>query len=262
MSKQSGLGDALYLNGYDRSGDIGSVEKVSGGAAPIDTTGIDKAAMERILGIRDGGIDYKAFFNPESLAGGGTVDAIHKVLSPLPTTDRVVTYCRGVALGSPAACLVAKQLNYDPKRGNSGEINFDVSSVANGYGLEWGQLLTAGKRTDGTATNGTGVDFGVGSPPLFNGAGLFGAQFYLHVFAFTGTSVTVKIQESSDNGVGDAWTDVVGGGFTAATGITAQRLETARGQTVERYLRAVTTGTFTNAVFAVVANRNDVSAVF
>ena len=27
MSKQSGLGDALYLHGYDRSGDIGSLEK-------------------------------------------------------------------------------------------------------------------------------------------------------------------------------------------------------------------------------------------
>lgn len=256
MAKQSGLGDALYLNGYDRSGDIGSVEKVSGGAAPIDTTGIDKAAMERILGVRDGGIDYKAFFNPDAATG------VHARLALLPTTDQVVTYCRGITLGSPAACLVAKQLNYDPKRGNSGEINFDVSSVANGFGLEWGQLLTAGKRTDATGTNGTGVDFGLGSPPLFNGAGLFGAQFYLHVFAFAGTSVTVKIQESSDNGVGDAWTDVVGGGFTAATGITAQRLETARGQTVERYLRAVTTGTFTNAVFAVIANRNDVSTVF
>jgi hypothetical protein len=256
VGKQSGLGDALYLHGYDRSGDIGSVDKVSGGAAPIDTTGIDKAAMERILGLRDGGIDYKAFFNPDAATG------VHIRLSTLPTSDQIVTYCRGTTLGNPAACLVAKQLNYDPKRGNSGEINFDVSSVGNAYGLEWGQLLTAGKRTDTTATNGTGVDFGVGSPPLFNGAGLFGAQFYLHVFAFTGTSVTVKIQESSDNGVGDAWVDVVGGGFTAATGITAQRLETARGQTVERYLRAVTTGTFSNAVFAVVANRNDVSTVF
>jgi len=111
--------------------------------------GIDKGAMERILGIRDGGIDYKAFFNPDATTG------VHARLSTLPTTDQIITYCRGTTLGSPAACLVAKQLNYDPKRGNSGEINFDVSSVANGYGLEWGQLLTAGKRTDTTATNGT-----------------------------------------------------------------------------------------------------------
>ena len=80
--------------------------------------------------------------------------------------------------------------------------------------------------------------------------------------SFTGTSVTVKIQESSDNGAGDAWADVTGGGFTAATGVTTQRLETARGQTVERYLRAVTTGTFSSATFAVVAVRNDTSTVF
>ncbi|WP_372352624.1 hypothetical protein [Streptomyces sp. KL116D] len=106
------------------------------------------------------------------------------------------------------------------------------------------------------------MDFGVGSPPLFNGAANFGLQAYLHVFAFTGTSVTVKLQESSDNGVGDPWADVTGGAFTAATAIGAQRIETARGLTVKRYLRAVSTGTFTSATFAVSVNRNDVATIF
>lgn len=260
MAKQSGLGDALWISGYDLSGDIQQLNEIQGGASPIDVTGINKAAVERILGVRDGKIDATTFFNPTN--GIGQLKSVHERLSLLPTTDQIVTYGRGTTLGSPAACLVSKQLNYDMKRTADGEVNFDESSVANAFGLEWGVQLTAGQRTDATATNGTGVDFGLGSPPLFNGSGLFGAQFYLHVFAFTGTSVTVKIQESSDNGVGDAWADVVGGAFTAATGITTQRLETARGQTVERYLRAVTTGTFTNAVFAVVANRNDVATVF
>lgn len=261
MAKQSGLGDNLYVHGYNLSGDIGSGE-IGSPRATLDTTGIDKEAMERILALRDGTINYTAFFNPASVAGGDPFDQAHAVLSDLPTSDQILTYCRGTVIGSPAACLVAKELDYPAKRGNDGSLTFDVSSVANGYGLEWGSLLTAGRRTDTAATNGPGVDFGVGSPPLFDGSALFGAQFYLHVMAFTGTSVTVKIQESGDNGVGDAWTDVVGGGFAAATGIGAQRIETARNQTVERYLRAVTTGVFTNAVFAVVAVRNDVSVVF
>lgn len=258
MAKQSGLGDALWISGYDVSGDTQQINEIQGGAAPIDVTGINKSAMERILGVRDGKIDATTFFNPTN--GIGQLKSVHERLSLLPTTDQIVTYGRGTTLGSPAACLVSKQLNYDMKRGAAGEVNFDVSSVANGNGLEWGVQLTAGQRTDTAATNGTGVDFGLGSSGT--GPSVFGAQFYLHVFAFTGTSVTVKIQESGDNGVGDAWADVTGGTFTAATGITTQRLETARGQTVERYLRAVTTGTFSNAVFSVVAIRNDQSTVF
>jgi hypothetical protein len=252
--KTSGLGDNFYLAGYDMSGDIGSIS-LSGGPATLDVTGIDKSAHERIGGLRTGSMSWKAFFNP----GLGLT---HDKLAALPTADVHCMYMRGTTLGNPAACQVSKQINYDGTRGDSGEFTFAVEAQCNGFGLEWGQQLTAGKRTDTTATNGTGVDFGLGSPPLFNGSGLFGAQFYLQVFAFTGTSVTVKIQESGDNGVGDTWADVTGGGFTAATGVTTQRIATSSSQTVERYLRAVTTGTFSNAVFAVTAVRNDTAVAF
>jgi hypothetical protein len=253
VAKQGGLGDALYIGGNDLSGDFTAIGNVGGGPTPLTTTGIDKSGFERIGGLRDGRLEATSWFNPTGS---------HPVLAALPTADVHEMYCRGTVLGSPAATIVAKQSNYDGNRGDDGSFSFGVSSLANGFGVEWGYLLTAGKRVDTTATNGTGVDFGLGSPPLFNGAGLFGAQFYLQVFAFTGTSVTVKIQESSDNGVGDPFADVTGGTFTAATGVTVQRLETARGQTVERYLRAVTTGTFSSATFAVTAVRNDVSTVF
>ncbi|MFF0138549.1 hypothetical protein ACFYRN_19165 [Streptomyces sp. NPDC005227] len=253
MAKTSGLGDALFISGTDLSGDTTAIGNVGGGPAPLTTTGIDKYGFERIGGVRDGRLEAASWFNPT---------LSHPVLSALPTTDVHEMYCRGTALGSPAAMIVAKQTNYDGTRGDDGSFTFSTSSLANGYGVEWGNLLTAGKRVDTVGGNGTGVDFGLGSPPLFNGAGLFGAQFYLQVFALTGTSVTVKIQESSDNGVGDTWADVTGGTFTAATGVSVQRLETARGQTVERYLRAVTTGTFTSATFAVAAVRNDVATVF
>ncbi|SCK20083.1 hypothetical protein YUYDRAFT_02080 [Streptomyces sp. ScaeMP-e48] len=248
MSKQSGLGDHLYISGFDASGDIGAVNRVGGGPALLDVTAINKYAMERIGAVRDGGIDYTAFFNPG-------VDGAHTRLAALPTTDVVMTYVRGATLGGPVACCIAKQLNHDGTRGDDGAFTFAGGTQGNGYGLEWCTGLTAGKRTDLTATNGTGVDLGVGSTT-------FGLQAYLHVFAVTGTSVTVKLQQSSDNGAGDAWTDVVGGAFTAATGVSAQRIATAPGQTVERYLRAVTTGTFTNAVFAVAVNRNEVETKF
>jgi hypothetical protein len=248
MTKSSGLGDNLYVGGYDLSGDVGSVNEIGGGPALLVVTGINKSAFERIGGQRDGRINYSAFFNPG-------LNQAHDRLSLLPTGDVIVSYFRGTALGGQSANIVSKQLNYDGTRADDGMFTFAVAQPGNGYALEWGRSLTAGKRTDGAATNGASVDFGTGSTT-------FGLQAYLHVFAFTGTSVVVSLEESSDNGVGDPWTAVTGGAFTAATGVTSQRIATASGQTVERYLRVVTAGTFSNAVFAVSVNRNDTATVF
>lgn len=251
MAKQSGLGDNLYVAGYDLSGDIQALSRVGGGPATQDVTGIDKSAHERIGLVRDGAIEYTGFFNDAT-------DRLHERASALPTTDQIVTYCRGTTLGNPAACLVSKQLNYDGTRADSGELTFAVSTQANGFGLEWGRQVTAGKRTDSAATNGSSVDFGTGSTS-------FGLQAYLHVFSFTGTDVTIKLQESSDDGAVDTFADVTGGAFTqVTTGPTAERIATSGSQTVERYLRVVTvtTGGFSNLVFAVIVNRNATSTSF
>jgi len=249
MTKSGGMGDQLYIGGYDLSNDIGSLRRIGGGNTPLPKTGIDKSAMERMGGKRDGGIEYQAYYNPAT-------DRAHDVLSALPTTDQVVTYCRGTTLGNPAAAVVSKQPDYAGNRGEDGSFLLDVQALANAYGLEWGVQLTAGQRTDGSATNGTGVDFGTGSTA-------FGLQAYLHVFAFTGTSVTIKLQESSDNGAGDAFTDVTGGAFAVVSAArTAERIQTSRTLTVERYLRVVTTGTFSACTFAVMCNRNDTSVSF
>ncbi|MGK9463920.1 hypothetical protein ACSLFT_28400 [Streptomyces sp. G6] len=250
MAKQSGLGDALFISGYDLSGDIQAVGNIGGGPSPLDFTAINKEAHERKGGKKDGRMQVTTFFNP-----GEEADAAHAVLSTLPRTDVTAMYCRGTTLGAPSANLVAKQIGYDGTRADDGAFTFAVEAQSNTYTLEWGRLLTAGLRTDTTATDGASVDFGTGSTE-------FGLQAYLHVFAFTGTSVTVKLQESSDDADADAWADVTGGGFTAATTVGAQRIQTARDQTVERYLRVVTSGTFTEAVFAVSVIRNDVEVTY
>ncbi len=96
-------------------------------------------------------MSWKAFFNP-------AVGATHDKLSALPTADVHCMYMRGTTLGNPAACQVSKQINYDGTRADSGEFTFAVEAQCNGFGLEWGQQLTAGKRTDTGATNGTSID--------------------------------------------------------------------------------------------------------
>ncbi|CAM5251007.1 hypothetical protein SGLAM104S_01634 [Streptomyces glaucescens] len=259
MAKRTGLAQAFYLGGYNLSGDTGAGNEIGGGLSGTqDVTGIDKSAYERKGLTRDGRLSWTAFFNPEKASDnpGVTEDRAHTVLSSLPTTDRHMMWCTGTSIGSPTACMVGKQIDYNPSRGADGSLTISVSGQANGYGLEWGDLLTAGIRTDTTATNGSSLDLGTGSTT-------FGLQAYLHVFSFTGTSATIKLQESSDNGGADAWADVTGGSFTAvSSGPTAERIQTGRTQTVERYLRVATSGTFTSLRFAVAVIRNDTSVVF
>lgn len=87
-----------------------------------------------------------------------------------------------------------------------------------------------------------------------------GAQAYLQVTSFTGTSVTAAVQDSAD---GSTFTAVTGLTFTAATAAPAwQRLATAGNATVRRYLRVSTTGTFSSATFALMINRNLSSTAF
>lgn len=249
MAKTSGLGDALFIAGFNSSGDIQQLGRIGGGPALLNFTAIDKAAYERQGGLRDGAIEYTAFFNHVA-AGVGT----HERLSVLPRTDQIVTYCQGTLLGNPAASLVAKQINYDPSRGDDGMFTFGVSAQANGFGLEWGQQLTAGLRTDTAATNGTGID------TLASAA--FGGQAYLQVAAFTGADVTVKVQDSADN---VTFADVAGFNFTQVTGGAplAERIALGNTATLRRYLRAatVTTGGFTSLTFAVNVIKNEIAGV-
>lgn len=253
MPHESGLGANFYVDGIDLSGDAGEMTKISKRIATITATGIDKSAVERLSGQLDGEIGWKSFFNPTNA---------HPKLSQLPRVDVIATYLhKASVLGTPAANLVSKQTNYDGKRGESGEFNFDVQTLANAWWLDWGYSLTTGKRTDGGAVNGTGVDFGaILNPATF----LFGAQYYLQVFAFTGTSATITIQSSTDNAGTDPYSAVTGGTFTVVSSApTKERIQTARNQTMERWQRVVTTGTFSNLVFAVTAvlNQTDMSKV-
>lgn len=234
----------MLVGGYDVSGDIGSLSKISGSVALLDVTGINKLGFERIAGLRDGQITYSAFFNP-------TAGQEHTVLSALPTADQHTMYLHRSALGTPTACMVAKEIDYAPTRATGGMLTFAITADANSYGLEWGLSLTAGVRTDTAATNGASVDGGAQS--------LFGAQAYLQVTAFTGTDVTVTIQDSADNA---SFTNVTGLSFVATTAAhTTQRLATSNAATIRRYLRAVTTtsGGFTSVSFAVMVNRNPIA---
>jgi hypothetical protein len=244
MAKQSGLGDQLFVAGYDIGADINSIASLSTPRETLPATGITMSAMARMYGKRDAKAEFISYFND-------TASQEHTALKSLPRTDVQVMYLRGTGLGEPGLALVGKQLNYDPTRGDDGSLLFTTNVESSAYGADWGVQLSAGKVSHTTGTTVTSVDLGTGSLA-------FGWQAYLQVFSLTGTSCTVTIQESSDNGAGDAFAAITGGAFTAATGRGVERLQSSSDTaTVERYVRIVTTGTFTECSFAVLFTRNE-----
>jgi hypothetical protein len=227
--KTSGLGAALWVGGYDVGASTNSLSRIGGGNTPFIMTDITQSAVAR------------------------------EVYSALPRTDTVATYVAYTpAIGTPAASCLGKQLNYDGSRAQDGGFLLNTTVESNGYGLQWGFLATAGMRTD-TAATGAGsvspLDQGSASP------GAFGLVMFVHLKAFTGTSVTIKLQESSDN-TGDAYADVTGA-TTGALTTAPQAVRVATGSiAVERYLKVVTTGTFSNAVFGVQVYRHRIATVY
>lgn len=235
MAKQGGMGDRFYVGGDDIGGNIGSLQNIHGGPRVGDVTDITQSGYGRIGLLRDGGGAGSIWFDTASA---------HPVLKLLPTADVIFTYGAGAVIGNPAASCVAKQVNYDGTRGADGSFALAVDWQASaGAGLEWGEQLTAGRKTDTAATNGTAIDFGAVST-------LFGASAYAHVFSVTGTSITLKVQDSADN---VTFADVTGLTFTTvlAAAKSGERLATTATATVRRYVRAISTGTFSNAQFMV-----------
>lgn len=242
MAKQSGLGDNFLLGGFNLTGDTQSLGRVSNPRAIADMTGIDKTAYERQHLLKDGAIEWTSFFNDAA-------SAAHPTLKAVSSADTIVSYLRGTALGSAMASMVGKQIDYAPTRPADGTLTIAVSAMANGYGLEWGQQLTPGLKTDTSATNGTGVDT--------TASAAFGAQAYLHITAFTGTNVQIRVEDSADN---VTFAAVTGLTFTTATGVGSERLATANTATIRRYLRVATFGgTFSSVTFAVSVVKNEVA---
>ncbi len=241
MAKQGGLGARFLAGGYDISGDIQALDSIKAETAMLPGTDITQEAQARIPGIRDGSMGFTVFFD--------TANA-HPVLSALPVSaEQMMALIPPLAIGSPVACLNADQIGYDPSRGADGSLMLKVAGEGTPNALEWGVALTAGVRTDTTATNGASLDGGAATD--------YGAQAYLQLTAFTGTSVTVEIEHSADNAT---WASLIA--FTAEEAAPAtQRATVANTVTVDRYLRVITTGTFTNAEFVVAINRNLVADV-
>lgn len=239
MSKQSGLGDQLFVAGYDIGGDINTISNLSTPRETLPSTGITVFAQERMFGKRDGLAEVTSYWNVDS-------DRVFDAFSALPRTDAHLMYCRGEGIGNEAFCLVGKQIDYNPSRGDDGSLLSTTSVSAAAYGADWSRQLTAGKDTHASAASSTSLDTAASVS--------FGFQAYLQVFSIGSGTATVTIQDSANN---TDWTNLTSGAFAAVTARGAQRIVSSSATAaVRRYLRVTTTGTFTDLVFAVAINKN------
>lgn len=313
MPKTSGLGDNFYINGFDLSGDIASIDTISGGPALIDTTVLNQKGHSRLGGMRSASMSFTSMFEstpaiatpgfPASntpvtnttgfpvrvtvtggtltqvlvngvqvgtTAGtygvpiGGTIavvytvaptwnwfalGTVHNAMSGMPSADQIASYFQGSAIGGIVACMNAKNVSYAPTRDNTGSLTLKCDVVANAFGLEWGKQLTAGLRTDNAPTTGAFFDLGAGS--------VFGCQAYLQIIELVGGTLDVTVTHATTSG--GAYTTLLDFGSQAAIG--GFRQATANNVTVNEFLKVVSAGTFTQAIFAVAFMQNPVAGI-
>ena len=312
MPKTAGLGDNFYVNGYDLSGDVASVDTISGPMTPMTVTAINQKGYSRIFGLRDGAISMTSYFEktpsiatpgvPASttpvtnttgfpvkvtvIGGTGTNVSINGVLqgtfdgtygvpiggtialtytgaptwnwfalgtvqdaiSGMPLTDQIVSYLQGTTLGNISACMVSKESSYSPTRDNTGGLTLKADWVSNAFGLEWGKQITAGLRTDNGPVTGAFFDLGAASA--------FGCQAYLQLIELVGTNIDVTITHATTSG--GAYSTLVDFG-SLTTYPNAVRIAVSNTTTVNEFLKVVSAGTFTQAIFAVTFMQNQVA---
>lgn len=135
MAKISGLGDSFQLD--DSGGtlrDISStVDSVQVGTSQglIEVTGLDKSAMERIIGMGDGSFQISGPFD-------AATNKAHDVMTPLSGT-RTATYdIGGATTGNPRLSMEMLIANYNISRDNAGKLNWTSTlNLANGTVPTW-----------------------------------------------------------------------------------------------------------------------------
>ena len=244
MTTKSGLGSAFLIGktgaAYDISGDVSALSTMRLANSPLDVSPINVSGTKRIYGRKSGEMTASIFFNDAAAQE-------HVALKGLTRSDVQPMWAQAFsAIGDKGLAMLAKQVNYDWALGADGGLLASVQWLSNAAPIEPGEMLTAGLRTDTTATNGTSLDYGAVSTA-------FGLSAYLWITAFSGTNITISLEDSANN---SAFSAITGGAFTQATGIGAQRIQTAVNGTVRRYVRVVSAGTFTSCTFAVLFVRH------
>ena len=237
MAKSSGLGQRMWVHGRDISGDVGSLQSLATPKRVIENPqGIDSSAVQRLLAHGDGLLGFTGWFNDAP-------DQLHDALSGLPLTDLVSLVAMSTTRGAAAYALVGKLVDHAHNRTADGALQITASMEANLVPGEWGVMVTAGSETIASAG-----DLGSLDENGADASSALGASAVLQFISLGSGTPTIILEDSTDNAV---FATLIT--FTATPAPVGQRL-TVTGN-VDRWLQMTATGTFTNAVIAVMFRR-------
>jgi hypothetical protein len=217
MPATHGLNARLYLGGADVSTFFKSAS-VDSSKDTVDTTAFGSASKTYIPGLRDATASLEGMFD-NGVSGG---DAILRAALESSSNLQFSMYPEGAALGNFGFGLSGIQTSHAISASTDDVVQASAEI----------QSSTGAERLQSVADKGAVAATGPLTTVDSGAATTTGGVGYLHVFV-SGTSVTVKIQDSVD---GTTWTDLIT--FVAATSSQAQRIPLAGGATVKRYLRA------------------------
>lgn len=212
------LWNSTVMSGYLNQTDF----EVSVDTSDVTTYG--KGWKEYIPGLLDSTTGFQGFYD----ASAGTV-----VEAALATDSGVLTYCPdgGTAIGGRARLISMTTANYSESSPVGDVVTFawDVQSEST---TGFGQVL----HPMGTDTNTT-----TGATKDDTSATATGYVMHLHVSGVSAGSWVVTVADASASNFSDGATVAT---FTAATGATSQRIESASNTTaLRRYVRYVATRT-------------------
>ena len=236
MSKFPAHGTRILLDQYDISGYVNSFDLPFAQETP-DVTSFADAGPRRVVGNYDYSSSVLGFFD-------GADDAVDEILHGLLAneSDHYLTKMPGASAEGGIAYDLLVSLTRKPlSAATGGAVLLNIESAGRN-GAVRGHIL--GNLTSTGAGNRAGVNQGV------KASGVVYAVIF-RVLSFTGTNITLKIQESSDDGAGDAYADVASLTSGALTAIGVVRATTTAA--MEAWRRLNISGTFTSVAVRVTA---------
>lgn len=236
MAKGAAAAARVYFDHVNISGDINSTSVKFDVERPIVTC-LSDTGPRRLTGNFDHSGSHLGFLDT---ADDAYDEDMFTALLDADVTHYLTQCFVGTTVANPAYVRQVK-ISGQPRSGGIGGAQLlNLDEVGAGYAIR-GSILGSGAASNG---NGTGQNLGATSANT-----RFGVLFL--VTAFDGTNITLKLQESSDDGGGDAYadiTDLTSGALTAVGRVFASTVAAT-----EAYKRLVTAGTYTSATILVVA---------
>jgi len=235
MAFQHGSKAKIYGNGYNLSTYLRNIQ------APFTVDTAETSTFGNLFktytpGLTDGSLSMDGIYDGATSA----VDEIFNNALASTTNDQFTVLVQGDGYGTFGFGFDSVTTNYQVTAG-IGDVSQVTLQGQNNVGKERGVTIhPLTQETVDYAGNTQDVDLTTASTTT-------GWSAYLHITQAAATMTAVTIQDSAD---GTTFANLTGGAFTTLTANSSQRLVSAKGATVRRYLQ-VTYDLTTSATFHV-----------